>query len=281
MKLKYMGTAAAEGLPGLFCECENCRRSRELGGRNIRSRSQAVVDNALLIDFPADTFMHFINNNLPLTKIKHCIITHSHADHLYPKDLAMRKKGYSNIFEDNSPITFYADAVAFNMIAETKGANYIKDEEMQVKKINAFVPFMAGEYKVTPLRANHSEITTPLIYLIEKDGKSLLYGHDTGLFTDETMAYLKNIEKPINLISLDCTSGCNPTDPNGYGGHMNVDDCEYMREELKKIGAADESTIFVLNHFSHNAKNVVYDDFSKIAKEKGFETSYDGMEIEF
>ena len=25
MKLKYLGTAAAEGVPAIFCECENCK----------------------------------------------------------------------------------------------------------------------------------------------------------------------------------------------------------------------------------------------------------------
>ena len=28
MKIHYLGTAAAEGWPALFCDCENCRRAR-------------------------------------------------------------------------------------------------------------------------------------------------------------------------------------------------------------------------------------------------------------
>ena len=39
--------------------------------------------------------------------------------------------------------------------------------------------------------------------------------------------------------------------------------------------------MFILNHFSHNAKDVVYDDFVTIAKREGFLVSYDGMEYEF
>ena len=31
MKLTYLGTAAAEGLPALFCNCEFCQKARELG----------------------------------------------------------------------------------------------------------------------------------------------------------------------------------------------------------------------------------------------------------
>lgn len=60
MKIKYLGTAAYEGIPSLFCRCETCEKSRREGGRNLRSRSQALVDDELLLDFPADTVWHFI-----------------------------------------------------------------------------------------------------------------------------------------------------------------------------------------------------------------------------
>lgn len=51
MKIKYLGTAAAEGVPGLFCNCPVCMHARLHKGRNIRTRSQAIVDDTLLIDF--------------------------------------------------------------------------------------------------------------------------------------------------------------------------------------------------------------------------------------
>ena len=41
MKLTYLGTAAAEGIPALFCECEACRRARALGAAGIHTRSGA------------------------------------------------------------------------------------------------------------------------------------------------------------------------------------------------------------------------------------------------
>ena len=49
MKFQYLGTAAAEGIPAFVCNCENCVRSREIGGRALRTRSQAIVDGKLLI----------------------------------------------------------------------------------------------------------------------------------------------------------------------------------------------------------------------------------------
>ena len=31
MKIQYLGTGAAEGIPAIFCECDTCKKARELG----------------------------------------------------------------------------------------------------------------------------------------------------------------------------------------------------------------------------------------------------------
>ena len=52
MKLKYYGTGSCEGIPALFCKCDNCMRIRKVGGKSVRSRNQACVDGKILLDFP-------------------------------------------------------------------------------------------------------------------------------------------------------------------------------------------------------------------------------------
>ena len=44
MELQYLGTAAAEGWPALFCDCRICRHARETGGKELRTRTQSLVD---------------------------------------------------------------------------------------------------------------------------------------------------------------------------------------------------------------------------------------------
>ena len=90
MKITFLGTAAAEGFPAIFCNCEYCNEARRLGGKNIRTRSQALIDDELLIDFPADTYSHFLKHGIRGDEIKYLIITHGHSDHLYPADFEMR-----------------------------------------------------------------------------------------------------------------------------------------------------------------------------------------------
>ena len=45
------------------------------------------------------------------------------------------------------------------------------------------------------------------------------------------------------------------------------------------MGMADEKTVFILNHFSHNG-GLTYDEMRAVAKKDGFEISYDGMNVE-
>ncbi|MCQ2385197.1 MAG: hypothetical protein MJ078_00755, partial [Clostridia bacterium] len=91
MKLTYFGTAAYEGIPALFCECAICKEAARLGGKNIRTRAQALVDDCILLDFGPDTLLHVQKYGIPLYQIPVLLITHSHSDHLYPSDLIARR----------------------------------------------------------------------------------------------------------------------------------------------------------------------------------------------
>lgn len=55
MKKQFLGIAAYEGIPAMFCNCENCRTSMEKGGKNMRSCSQAIINDDLLLDFPSES----------------------------------------------------------------------------------------------------------------------------------------------------------------------------------------------------------------------------------
>ena len=97
MKYTFYGTAAAEGIPAIFCECEACNRARKLGGKNIMTRSQSVIDGVLGIDFSADSYLHVINYGMPERDISSYLITHNHMDHFYLDDLDAFEYPVSNV----------------------------------------------------------------------------------------------------------------------------------------------------------------------------------------
>ena len=69
MKITFYGTAAGEGWPGVFCHCQLCQDARRLKGKNIRTRSQTLVNEDLLLDLPPDNQLHSIQYGLDLSKI--------------------------------------------------------------------------------------------------------------------------------------------------------------------------------------------------------------------
>ena len=281
MKLQYLGTAAYEGIPAIFCDCDTCREARRLGGRNIRSRSQALINDELLIDFPADSLWHMNRYGLELYRIQSLLITHDHSDHLYPEDLAARGIGYGFLPEEPEkypPLTVYQPAAAYRHTVDTaeKGAPGILNNRLACVEITPFVPFTTLGYTVTPLAANHSPASTPVIYAIERDGKRLLYAHDTGYFFKETWQALSAME-PFDLVSLDCTSILVKGVRNG---HMNLETAYEVIERMKNEHLITEKTKIVLNHFSHNG-GMNYDALQKTVEKDGILVSYDGMTLEF
>ena len=272
MKLKYYGTAAAEGIPSMFgCQCETCEKTRALGGRNIRTRSQAAVDDKILIDFPPDTYLHTLYHNLNLNVIKNCLITHNHSDHLYAEDFYMRRKIFYYPKEESILTVYGAKATVDAVHSVLKGH---QDTRIVVKEIQPYEEFYVEDYAVTPLKAEHAEFTAPVIYMISHSGKTILYGHDTGYFSEETWAYLERKKPYFDLISLDCTEALKST--RQY--HMGLEAIRDVAARLREIGCIDAESKICVNHFSHNG-GATYDELVEIVKKDGFIVSYDGMEL--
>ena len=278
MKIKFYGTAAAEGFPGMFCSCETCEKARKKGGKNIRTRSGTVINNELMIDFSADTYLHVLNYGLDLRDMKACLITHGHDDHIYPYDFLYRVFGYAYFMneEEKKPLQIYSTkSSASELLPIIESAEKRDEKALKWNEIVPYNTYKILDYKVTPLKADHAKNLDPVIYIIEKDGKAILYAHDTGYFLEETWNYIEKSKIKFDFVALDCTSILNEK---AYTNHMGIKACCDVKERLLKT-SADENTVFCLHHFSHNGK-LIYDELVPVAKELGFEVSYDSAEFE-
>ncbi len=273
MKLQFLGTAAAEGVPSLFCRCEVCKNARERGGREIRTRSQAIVNDCLLIDFPSDAFSHCTQHGIDLSKVNSCIITHVHGDHTFPWELHHLRKGNSVLPEDYEGFHLWgSEDIPDRFDGPFKSVN----DRLKLHTVLPFEPFSLCGLKITALKAKHGT-KNPYFYMIEDADKALLYAHDTETFPEETWEYLKEVGVKFDLVSLDCTGGAEEYIEK-YS-HMYLGENKRCRQRLYELGLADENTKFILNHFSHNGLSVGYKEFCEIAEPLGFEVSYDGMEV--
>lgn len=278
MKLKYFGTAAAEGFPGLFCDCETCKKAWKAGGKNIRTRSQALIDDTLLIDFPPDTYLHVLHYGLDLKPITSCLVTHGHSDHLYAIEFEMRRLSFAYASDGGAlpPLDIYISPKSAEVIRQTPRLSVVDDGTIRLNTVTPFAPFEVQGYTVTALKADHDVRMDPMIYMISKD-KTMLYGNDTGYFLDETWAYLEQTKPYFHYVSLDCTG---ITKANYRTNHMGLETNIDVKNRLIAMGCADENTVFCVHHFSHNG-GLIHDELVPVAAEHGFIVSYDTMEVEF
>ena len=276
MKLKYLGTAAAEGWPALFCKCEYCENARKLGNKDIRTRSQSLINDDLLIDFPADTYMHAVTNNLDFSAIKYCFVTHSHLDHFSPSDLFLRNTDFYAHNMTTPMMTVYGNGDVMDKLKKT--IKLFGDDEayplIETEEIKAYKTVFVGKYSITPLPANHKHNENAFVYLIESNEGNILYLHDTGLLYDEVYDYLQKRAVSVGLISYDCTYVILES----AGGHMGLDSVPYVRKRLEEIGVANEKTVHIVNHFSHNGK-LTHSELCDESEKIGFLCAYDGMEV--
>lgn len=275
MKIKYLGTAAAEGIPALFCTCEVCQNARKVGGKEVKTRSQSILDDKILIDFPADTYMHALYHGVDLPNIRTCLITHNHGDHLYTADLWCRGKGIAYGVEGTT-LNMYAYENAYEQI-DTFVKEAVSDNRVAAHAITPFEPFEVEGYTVTALDASHDKKSSPVIYWIEKEGKTLFYANDTSDFPEKTWDFLAKSGQKADLLSLDCTEMLHETT---YVGHSDLRGAVKIVEHLKAIGVVTDATKVVLNHFSHNGR-ATHEQFAQAAAAYGFEVAYDGLTVEF
>lgn len=282
MKIQYLGTGAAEGVPALFCNCEYCKALREKikrgeGGKEVRSRAQILLDGELSIEFPPDAFYHAARFGVDLSAVRYLLVTHSHMDHFYAHDFILH--GYKYAHEMTSPrLSVYGNAEVREVFRECTRRE-MKPEvasTMDFFTVRAFEEVAFGDWRAFAFPAHHSS-REPLLWLVEKDGKRVLHLTDTGRIPDESMNFLKLLSKHVDLITLDCTFLWENSDPNAR--HMNLKEAAHTVERLTRAGICDERTVKVITHFSHNSAPSV-EALERAEKEYGFVAAYDGMELE-
>ena len=280
MKIQYLGTAAAERIPAIFCNCPTCQKALELGGKNIMTHSQVLLDDCLLVDLSCDTLQHFMKLGKTLESIGHLIITHSHSDHFSIDEILLRSTGMA---KDPTAETLhiYASCDVIGIIekrlalcTEKKRAQML--DRIQLHRLEYYVPVSICGFTVTPFPATHAGEENAMIYLFEKDGKTLFYGNDTGIFTTEIDEYLAKNKKHIDLLSLDCTKG---NQPFTYAHHMSMAEGRLIANRFLEKGLLDERSLLYYTHFSHNCQNV-HDELAEIAKTYGFSITHDGFTVE-
>lgn len=265
------GTAAAEGWPALFCQCEPCAKARETGGKNLRSRAAYQIGETIRIDFGPDSNFHQQKYALPFEKLKHLLMSHSHWDHWTPQDLNMRRTGFARIPE-GALLHIYGNAkvkAELDAVIEQK----YSEQRLEFHRIEPWAPISLDDGVVAiPLLAAHDRSEQCVNWLVESEGVRFLQGHDTGWWDDETWRFLT--DHPVDIVAMDCTCGsmrCRT-------GHLGCEDVVEVRKRLQDSGALRAGARFIATHFSHNG-GWLHDELEQFFAPHDIEVAFDGMRL--
>ncbi len=273
MRLHLLGTAAAEAWPAPFCVCPSCEKARRLGGVNVRSRSGALVDDDLKIDFGPDTVSQLQRFGRHLAGVRTILLTHQHHDHVVGGELVAWA---DRPFTQAPPprVDAYGNAAALDVLRPVLEKNPRANLVLHT--------IAAGERFTTPdgdevhaMCADHCEGACVLRVRRKRDGKVLFYGHDSGLYPAETLDALA-AGGPLDVALFDCTSGGQKT---ASRGHMDIDGVVRMVEELRRRGAITPTTRALATHFSHNG-GLLHDELVQAFAPHQIEVAFDGMVVE-
>lgn len=276
MELKFLGTAAAEGVPATFCNCDTCRCAKEKGGKNIRTRSQILVDDDTLFDFPMDTYMHMLTYKLDLSRVERVLITHAHMDHCYPQEFCMRGGPFAhNMTKDR--VTVYCNSTVRDIfVADTE--REMRDAVRSGISVTVLKPFddvTSGDMRIVALPASHTVGEDCLVYYLERGGKGVLLLNDTGVLGAEVYEKLAAMGGRADVAALDCTYGALR---HGPGRHMGLYDIADQAEIMRKAGVLKADCKIIATHLSHNT-DLDHDGISAIAEKYGITVAYDGYTV--
>lgn len=274
MKIQVLGSAAAEGWPALYCECDACRRARALRGKDIRRRTSYLVDGSLLIDLDPDIYWQTIEFGLDLSRIDAVFFTHSHADHCNPVDLLWHRPGFSVV--SRTIDLFGSQAVVDKIVRGLEWPDPAR-YGYRTHVLRPGEPVEFGGYRLTPILASHA--TPPeqaLNYIIQApDGVTALIGNDSGWWCDESWRALA--EHRLDIAVIEATMGLRS--PDHDRGHLGANAAVRVRDRLRELGALADGALVAVNHFSHNGGGS-HQELADHFRPLGIEVCHDGMTLE-
>ena len=283
-----LGTGASEGIPAVCCDCPVCRHAREVKEKNVRTRSDFLIDETAMIDYSPDLFYQALQNGLFLREIRHIFLTHFHEDHISVPEMGCRLSGIPRLTFD---VTVYGSAAALEQVEllferyadhTLVGAkNYFS--QYKLKPLEPFVSYEIDGMKATPVLSSHRGYGVNEIgynYVItDRRGRTFLYAVDTGWYDESTWEYLRENRPVFDYVIMECTYGDHEL-PRHQSGHLDYKNMLEMVETLGALGCISVDTPIYLTHICHlHSKTHEETEAMLLGCGWNIHTGYDGLVI--
>ena len=284
MKILFLGTGAAEGVPAAYCRCDACEGVRERGGVEIKSRSSLRINSRYQIDIPPDNYLQMIRHGTDMYDIRHLLITHSHEDHISLSAISDRTMS-KEIHEE--PLRVYMSKPGYDYAMKIAGyvplsdlhANRVK-ERIEIDVLEYYTTYQIGELTVETVVGAHDafgENEHSINYLLtDPGGSSLLYALDTGYYTEGTWEYLEG--RRTDTLILDCTFAGRTDRGELPYGHLDQQSYLKMLDRMSSIGFIDSDTKIFATHFNPH-QGLTHFEIQERFDESPFDVTvaYDGL----
>ncbi len=284
----FVGTSAGEQFPGVWCNCANCRKSRELGGKNLRRNASMFMEPNILIDFPPAIPDQALKAGVELPDIEHLFITHNHDDHFTPwffrwryfpreRKLPPQVGDMGPLFSEPKLLHVYGNQrvvdETLRVIDNNPGEHHMEIHIMETGKLLEINSSLAA----LPIRGNHDPSQVCLNYIFLRDNQTILYATDTGWFLPETWEIIKQYQ--YDLVVMDGTFGFNDQYDVTGPGHCNFHANKRALDLFGENGMLKARAKFVITHTGpHHAPP--YEEAAPRLADMGLILAYDGMKMD-
>lgn len=290
MKLTFLGTAAAEQYPGIWCTCDYCTRARQLGGKNIRKTSAIHFADNCLIDFPPEVFSQADRFGVNLMDSRLLLVTHSHEDHFYPQLLTwryrpkdastlsqeeMHRRGYAR--QQELPVLhIFGNRCTLDILEKFLAGRPMEDFAMDYTVVEPYKEYQCENVTFVPLVASHKdrEEEKGLIYVVSTGGKTFLYASDSGTYQEKTRHWISRFQ--YDAIIMEETRGY----AEEFGGnHMHWDAAMDEMRFFESAGVWKDKPRIYWTHMSPH-RTPPQTDLEKLLKNTPVIPAYDGLRVE-
>ncbi len=316
MRVTFLGTGAGEPTPDPWCTCPACAAARALGGRDVRLRSAALINDDLLIDLGPDVPAACARLGIALGRVQAALVTHPHRDHLDFGAIGGRDRTWPGT--PLPALDLYASRAACDQLANPNGRPYdlakLRVTPHPIGRGACFtvatggataadprLPVGAGtlpacpprRYDIWTLHANHFEHAgspdrfEPMLFVVRQTAgpevagrgalPALLYATDTDTFLPETWRALDRVAAAGVRIGMAVIDGTYGTRVAG-GNHMTTGRMVAHHRELARRGLLTAGATRFATHLLHTG-NPPHDELAALLAPHGIAPAYDGLAV--
>ncbi len=276
MRLQFLGSAASEGIPALWCECDNCKKALQLGGKDLRRRTSYLIGDHTLVDIGPDIDWQVREFGIDLARIRRILVTHSHVDHFNPTALLWRGRNFS---VTGYPIRLFCNWTVLNLlerhIVDNGFGTSVADLKLEPTVLESGVSVTDGGLEILPIRATHAKPEEQALnYLLTENGRSVLIANDTGWWADESWDLVRG--RKLESVVIEMSMGIREPYAHERKHHLGAQAAIEFIDRLSELGAVDASTMIATTHISHHV-GATQAELEEYFQPYGIRVGFDGM----